>query len=107
MTKEDQKNLFKLFCEHQSVTMNSKWDDYAGEDRLSNFKLAWSICWITPQQQCLSLIATKVARLGQLLSGKEPNNESIGDSILDLSLYSFLLFCLTREGNLPPQTTAI
>lgn len=77
----------------------SKGDDYANEDRLSNFKLAGNICGLTPDQNCLSLIATKVARLGVLLkSDKNPNNESIRDSILDLANYAALLDMIVSEG---------
>ena len=77
--------------------MIGKGNDYANEDRLSNFKLAGSICGLTPEQNCLSLIATKVARLGVLLGGKEPSNESIDDSLLDLANYAVLLACLREE----------
>lgn len=77
--------------------LDSKSADYANNDVLSNFKLAGNICGITPEQQCLSLIATKVARLGVLLESGDPKNESIEDSILDLTNYSFLLYCLHKE----------
>lgn len=80
----------------QSV-LSIKGADYANEDVLSNFKLAGSICGITAEQQCLSLIATKVARLGVLLESNNPKNEPIEDSILDLINYSFLLYCLHKE----------
>ena len=80
-------------------TMASKGDDYAGDDdRLSNFKIAGELSGISPKQQCLSLIATKVARLGTLYaSGKEPNNEPTADSEKDLIVYSFLQSMLTWE----------
>lgn len=84
--------------EHMQKIMFSKGADYANADRLSNFKLAGTICGLTPEQNCLSLIATKVARLGVLLaSGKTPANEPINDSILDLANYSILLAMLYNE----------
>lgn len=102
MTLEQQKNNFNDFVKKQDAIMFKKGNDYANSDRLSNFKLAGTICQLTPSQQCLSLIATKIARLGVLLTGKQPNNESIRDSIIDLSVYSFLLDCLQMESeNLP------
>lgn len=94
----EQQEAFDKFIELQKDILLKKWNDYSQEnDRLSNFKLAWAICWITAQQQCLSLIATKVARLWQLLQGREPNNESTIDSCVDGSLYFFLLWCLLKE----------
>ncbi len=75
-----------------------KGNDYANEDRLSNFKLAGNICGLKAEINCLSLIATKVARLGVLLnSDNEPNNESVEDSILDLQSYSLLLGMILKQ----------
>lgn len=75
-----------------------KGNDYANEDRLSNFKLAGNICGLKAEINCLSLIATKVARLGVLLnSDNEPNNESVADSILDLQSYSLLLGMILKQ----------
>lgn len=84
--------------EKMSSVLKSKSGDYANTDVLSNFKLAGNICGISANKQCLSLIATKVARLGVLLDTLEPNNESIEDSILDLINYSFLLYCLMEDA---------
>lgn len=85
-------------------TMFKKGNDYANEDRLSNFKLAGSIVGLSASQNCLSLIATKVARLGVLIKGSEPNNESIDDSILDLICYSCLLSMIESEKKTPQFT---
>ncbi len=97
MTKDQQKQFLAEFQMEMTRVMLSKGDDYSGQDRLSNFKLAGQISGITPEQNCLSLIATKVARLGQLLSGKTPNNESIQDSILDLANYAVLLAMIVSD----------
>lgn len=97
MTKDQQTQFFNEFTQKMNKIMLSKGDDYSGQDRLSNFKLAGKICGITPEQNCLSLIATKVARLGQLLSGKIPSNESINDSIIDLCNYSILLAMIVYD----------
>lgn len=87
----------KLITELSKILI-SKGGDYANDDRLSNFKLAGTICGLTPQQNCLSLIATKVARLGVLYQpGKAPNNESILDSIKDLINYGILLHMLEAD----------
>lgn len=97
MTHEQQSKLLGEFYAEKKNVMKLKGEDYANEDVLSNFKSAGANIGISPELQCLSLIATKVARLGNLLSGKTPNNESISDSILDLSNYTDLLYCLVNE----------
>ena len=80
-------------------TLFSKGDDYANEDRLSNFKLAGAISGGDARTNCLNLIATKVARLGVLINtDKEPNNESIEDSVLDLANYAVLLSMIINEN---------
>lgn len=81
--------------------MLSKGDDYANEDRLSNFKLAGNIAGTGAELNCLNLIATKVARLGTLLNqqNQKPKNESIEDSLLDLANYATLLSMLINERN--------
>lgn len=98
MTYEEQLKHAEIFFDKIRGIMNSKGNDYANEDRLSNFKLAGSITQISAEQQCLSLIATKVARLGVLLSNeKGPSHESVRDSVIDLANYSILLDMILSE----------
>lgn len=98
MTKEEQAKHFEEITSKMKEILLKKGNDYANNDRLSNFKLAGSICGLKAEQSCLSLIATKVARLGVLLnSDKEPNNESIQDSVLDLANYSILLSMILAD----------
>ncbi len=98
MTLEEQLKHFEELTTQMKSTLFKKGNDYANTDRLSNFKLAGSICCIKPEQNCLSLIATKVARLGVLLnSDKAPDNESIQDSVLDLANYSILLAMILKD----------
>lgn len=99
MTIHEQQAHFDEFINRQERILISKGNDYAGEDRLSNFKRAGAICGLTPAQNCLSLIATKVARLGVLLSCKDPANESVRDSIIDLANYAVLLDMIVSEGS--------
>jgi len=99
MNYDQQVLRFVDFVDKQQKIMLKKGDDYAGADRLNNFKVAGANCGITTEQQCLSLIATKVARLGVLFKSKVVNNESIEDSIIDLANYSFLLSCIVYEKN--------
>jgi hypothetical protein len=101
MNKQHQEKHFEEFTSKMKDVIISKGNDYANEDRLSNFKLAGSISGLSPELNCLSLIATKVARLGVLLNSKqEPNNESIQDSILDLANYSVLLGMILEDRRL-------
>lgn len=91
MTGEQQKILQDVIFNKIRSIQSSKGDDYANNDRLSNFKLAGSICGLSAEQNCLSLIATKVARLGVLMKTNNPKHESIEDSVDDLISYSILL----------------
>jgi hypothetical protein len=89
MKKENQIQIFNEFVEKQRSVMLTKGDDYANEDRLSNFKSAAYICGLSTAQHCLAMIATKVARLGVLLDPKNPKiakHESVQDSVLDLAI---------------------
>ena len=98
MNRQTQEKCFKELISKMENTLLKKGDDYANSDRLSNFKLAGSISGLKPEVQCLSLIATKVARLGILLnSDKLPNNESVQDSVLDLCNYGLLLHMILTD----------
>lgn len=98
MNKQEQLKKFKELTSKMEQTFTSKGNDYANQDEvLANFKQAGAIVGIGTERQILSLIATKVARLGNLLSGVQPKHESIEDSILDLSVYTFLLYCSVSE----------
>lgn len=75
-----------------------KGNDYANQDRLSNFKIAGGMIGVKPEQNCLSLVATKVARLSVLLEGvSSPENEPILDSVDDLIIYSILLSLIIQD----------
>lgn len=108
MNKEQQeKHLEHIFSKMREI-MLKKGNDYATQDRLSNFKLAGNICGISPEIQCLSLIATKVARLSVLLNNQnKPNYESISDSIIDLINYSALLDMLLFDKEEKKGETSI
>lgn len=89
---------FDDFIGRMSVILLAKGDDYSGQDRLSNFKLAGAISGLTAELNCLSLIATKVARLGILLNQENaPKNESVKDSLLDLANYTILLSMILED----------
>lgn len=98
MEKEQQLQHFDLMVSKMREIIASKWDDYAWADRLSNFKTVAAICKISPEQDCLALIGTKVARLWTLFQcDSSPKNESIQDSIIDLANYAMLLSMVVSE----------
>lgn len=104
MKKVEQERFLEEFFIEMSEVILKKGNDYANDDRLSNFKLAGAVSGLSAEQNCLSLIATKVARLGVLFnSDSEPNNESIEDSILDLANYSALLAMIVYETKVNPD----
>ena len=65
--------------------------DYAcDENRYSNFESAAATAGCSTDLVFAVLIGIKLARLKELAKGKEPNNESVQDSRLDLAVYSAL-----------------
>ena len=85
----------------QRQLLTKKGNDYAGADLLSNFRLAGMIVNQNSQHpdaiNCLNLIGTKVARLGQLLNtNSNAQNESIHDSVIDLANYAVLLSLILK-----------
>jgi len=99
MTLKHQLQHFDTLVAKMREVLISKGNDYANDDKLSNFKTAGPNAGLTPEQNCLSLIATKVARLGTLFnSGKLPSNEAISDSVMDLANYSILLHMIINEN---------
>jgi len=100
MTIQEQKEHLDEVLSQMTYLLLKKGNDYANEDRLSNFKLAGSIAGGNAATNCLNMIATKVARLGNLLtSDKIPVNESINDSVIDLANYAVLLHMILNEGD--------
>lgn len=99
MTAQEQSIFFeKTIKEIESILISKSGDYSSSLDKLSNFKLAGAIIGTTPHLNCLSLIATKVARLGVLLNTKDsPNNESIQDSVKDLANYALLLLMIIED----------
>lgn len=66
--------------------------DYANDsDPYSNFAFAADFATIPKLQVYLTLIGIKAARLIELAKGKEPKNESLNDTLLDLAVYAALM----------------
>ncbi len=70
---------------------DAKSHDYAQDGNpYSNFELAAEVAGVSTDTVFATLIGVKLARLRELLAGKEPKHESIDDSLLDLSVYAAL-----------------
>lgn len=69
-------------------------EDYAADGKpFENFERSADVAsWFSnaSDKPFVVLIATKLARLATLLTGRKPNNESIDDSFLDLCTYCIL-----------------
>lgn len=101
LSSENRDDMVEDFFKKQRELLKSKGSDYAGEDVLSNFRLAGMIVNQNTKHpdaiNCLNLIGTKVARLGQLLSSSsDVQNESIQDSVIDLANYTVLLSLILK-----------
>ncbi len=95
---------FIAALEEMRKTHDSKNEDYAADDNpYSNFEEAAETAGITVDQQFLSLIGVKLARLRQLFGGKTPNHESIDDTLMDLAVYSTLLYSYHLDRPEPPE----
>jgi hypothetical protein len=91
---------YKLF-----EVLESKGEDYATEDVLSNFKQvsiaakALNIDVGNPTNYALFMCVLKIARLTNLINNnKVPNNEGIEDSFIDLIGYSKLAYCNYKDN---------
>lgn len=65
--------------------------DYSADDQpYGNFLFAATVAGCSVDTVFRTLIGVKLARLDELLKGKIPQNESLDDSLLDLSVYTAL-----------------
>lgn len=83
----------EIFKNCQKVTLSKRHDYTSGIDNHENFKRSAELSsWFKNEQDksYVVLIGTKLARLSSLLDTKEPNNESIEDSFIDLINYCSL-----------------
>ena len=80
--------------------MKSKAHDYTdNKDNFWNFKETAAISGVTPAQVALVQVGHKVSRLVQLVgNGKEPMNEKIEDTIVDLINYLLILRGIIKEN---------
>jgi hypothetical protein len=92
----------------EMVQLNrAKRHDYAGDsDPWQNFYDSAQQVNGTAGQSVETLIATKQARLRQLLfTGRSPKNESVRDTILDRAVYSVIALSIFDRGDYSPETS--
>ena len=83
----------EIFKKCQKITLSKRHDYTSSDDNHENFKRSAELAsWFKSDQDkaYAVLIGTKLARLATLLDNKEPNNESIEDTFLDLTNYCAL-----------------
>jgi len=98
MNLDQQREAVQAFTKKMIETIEKKGNDYAGLDRLSNFKSRAVFLETTTEKILLNDIVHKVTRLKEIInSGKTPENETLQDTLLDLSCYSFLGYCVLGE----------
>jgi hypothetical protein len=82
---------FDAHLETMRAIHDAKNADYASDGNpYSNFEIAATVAGCSVDTVFRTLIGVKLARLNELLGGKEPKHESIDDSVLDLSVYAAL-----------------
>lgn len=93
-----------LFTKCKSL-LTSKGQDYSDKDNtFVNFETSATVAGTTREQSCMVLIGTKCSRLRELLiKAKEPNHESVEDTIVDLACYVALLYGMVQENNAAAQ----
>lgn len=90
---------FDALIEELKALHEAKNHDYAHDgDPLSNFKRAASL-GVEPWRGVLVRMSDKWSRIEQLSSGKVPKNESLRDSLIDLSAYALLAILLLDESD--------
>ena len=71
--------------------------DYAPEDDpLANFKRSEKL-GVPAWKSCLIRMGDKQGRIEQLANGKDPQNESLRDSLIDNAVYSLLAVLLLED----------
>lgn len=96
----------KEFVQNSETLLNrclevikKKNSDYANDkDPFANFSYSSEIAGVEKYQAILQLIGMKLSRIKELMSsGKEPNFESIEDSILDAINYLVILDSVVKD----------
>jgi len=89
---------FEELLEELKDLHNRKAHDYAGEDKLANFKLS-RMAGVKPWVGCIIRMGDKYSRLCQFAKSKElkVEDETVEDTLKDLATYSLLALQLFEE----------
>jgi len=85
--------LLDIFTKCNDIHIGKRHDYTSGKDNHENFKHSAELAsWFKNDQDksYVILIGTKLTRLASLLDSKEPKNESIEDTFIDLVNYCAL-----------------
>jgi hypothetical protein len=96
MNKQEQLQFARDKFKEILELIEYKGDDYANDDRLSNFKESACLLNTTAFKVCLNQIAIKISRIVNLID-REAKNESLKDSLDDLFTYSLLLSMIHED----------
>lgn len=87
--------FYQLLEEIGNLHSKKSYDYTPAGDPLANFKRSEKL-GVPAWKGCLVRMGDKFGRIEQLASGKEPQNESLRDSLIDTAVYA-LLCCLLLE----------
>lgn len=90
MTRDEYIKTFERYANDRIELIKKKSKDYARDTNpFSNFEMISRIANVSVEKVFMMFLGVKIARLENLLnSGHKPENESITDTLMDLSNYS-------------------
>ena len=88
--------FYQLLEEMAELHSKKNFDYATSGDPFSNFRKC-EVYGIPAWKGCLTRMSDKWSRLEQIASGKEPKNESLRDTLMDLSVYSLICLLLLPE----------
>jgi len=86
------KKLKELYDKKMDIIQKKNHDYAKQSDVFSNFEYCAKVANIPVESVILVFIAVKIARLTELFNKKEALNESIEDTLIDLSNYTDFLY---------------
>lgn len=99
---------FAALLKKMEETHERKSHDYSKDTNpFSNFEFSelLSNMFTDPSDRVFAVfVGTKLARLAELRSGKNPKNESIEDTMLDLTVYSALWYSKLARDVFEPES---
>lgn len=97
MNLKERKELAKVFFNDCLEILDKKGKDYSHDgDASSNFKKIGHMLDLPTEKIFSFFMACKIARIVELFD-KEPENESVEDSLKDLVNYAFLRYAYDKE----------